>query len=81
MADIALTVDGLIYGGWKSVSVRRSIETVAGTFSLSASERWPGQQALKAILPGQKCTVSMATWSSPDTLTTCRRRIPPPATT
>ena len=59
MADIALTVDGLIYGGWKSVSVRRSIETVAGTFSLSASERWPGQQALKAILPGQKCTVAI----------------------
>lgn len=59
MADVALTVDGLVYGGWKSVTVRRSIETVAGTFSLAVSERWPGQQALKAILPGQKCTVAV----------------------
>ena len=59
MSDVTLTVDGLIYGGWKSVSVRRSIETISGTFSLSVSERWPGQQALKAILPGQKCLVTL----------------------
>ncbi len=59
MSEITLTVDGLIYGGWKSVSVRRSIETIAGTFSLSVSERWPGQQTLNAILPGQKCRVTL----------------------
>ena len=59
MSDVTLTVDGLICGGWKSVSVRQSIETISGTFSLSVSERWPGQQTLKAILPGQKCLVTL----------------------
>ena len=37
MSDVTLTVDGLIYGGWKSVSVRQFIETISGTFSLSVS--------------------------------------------
>lgn len=59
MSEASLTLDGTSYGGWKSVTVRRSIETVAGTFSLGLSERWPGQQARRGILPGQACTVAM----------------------
>ena len=55
MSEVELRIDDRIYGGWKTVRVRRSIETIAGTFSLSVSEHWPGQQSLKAILPGQKC--------------------------
>lgn len=50
-----LKVDGVYYGGWKSVRVTRSIEQLAGTFDLEITERWPGQPAASPIRPGQKC--------------------------
>lgn len=59
MSDVVLTVGSSVYGGWKTVSVSRSIEQIAGTFGLGISERWPGQQALRGILPGNVCTVAI----------------------
>lgn len=55
--DITLTVDGKIYGGWKSASISRGIEQVAGTFTLGVTERWPGQPERRELHAGQECTV------------------------
>jgi len=57
VSDLTLLVNGTVYGGWKLVQVTRSIEQIAGTFTLGVSERWPGQQAWRGILPGHRCTV------------------------
>lgn len=50
-----LKVDGVLYGGWKTLRVTRSIEQLAGTFELSITERWPGHPDASPIRPGQAC--------------------------
>lgn len=40
MAELLLIVGGRRYGGWKSVRVTRSIESLAGRFDLEVSDRW-----------------------------------------
>lgn len=50
-----LKVEGVYYGGWKTLRVTRSIEQLAGTFDLEITERWPGNPAASPIKPGQKC--------------------------
>lgn len=55
MADIQLLVGGMLYGGWTSVSVTRSIETIAGQFDISLTERWGGQAVSWPIRPGDEC--------------------------
>jgi prophage tail gpP-like protein len=59
MYDAALTVDGRSYSGWKTVKISRSIETISAKFSLSVSERWPGEQAGQPIKPGAACRLSI----------------------
>lgn len=55
MPDIRLSVDGVLYGGWKSIRVSRSIEQVAGSFQLAVSELWPGQDFERRIKDGDAC--------------------------
>lgn len=50
-----LKVGGSYYGGWTSLSVTRSIEQIAGTFSLDVTERWPGSSLQRVIRPGEAC--------------------------
>lgn len=38
-------VNGSAYGGWTSIEVTRSLDTMAGGFSIGTTERWPGQPA------------------------------------
>lgn len=57
MADIQLLVGGMLYSGWTSVSVTRSIETVAGQFDIELTERWGGQAVSWPIRPGDECEV------------------------
>lgn len=57
--DVRLTIAGKPYGGWKSVYIARSIERLAGTFSLTASERWPDQPTRRPINPGDSCNLSI----------------------
>jgi len=59
MAEVALTVNGQIWGGWTSVRIQRSIEQIAGQFSLGLTERWPGQPDRREISPGDSCTVAI----------------------
>ena len=52
-----LNIDSLYYGGWKTMHATRSIETMAGSFDLEVTERWPGQPKSSPIKPGQKCAL------------------------
>jgi prophage tail gpP-like protein len=54
-----LKIDGMIYGGWRRVSVTRSIEQLAGRFDLEITERWPGQPEATPIRPGQRCVLTL----------------------
>lgn len=38
--DVELLVNGQRYSGWKSVRVTRSIENMAGSFALTATDQW-----------------------------------------
>lgn len=54
---VTLLVDGIRHSGWQSVSINRSLETVAGTFSLTLTERWPGEDTARPVMPGRPCQV------------------------
>jgi prophage tail gpP-like protein len=41
--EVILIVEGRRYSGWKSVRVTRSIESIAGSFSFEATDRWADQ--------------------------------------
>lgn len=56
MADaLSLLIDGRLYGGWTSVSVARSMETVSGAFEVQLADRWIGQELRWPIRPGMGC--------------------------
>jgi len=58
MAERAeLHVDGLPFSGWKSVSVNRSIEGLAGSFQFTASERHPDDVLARRARRGDACEV------------------------
>lgn len=57
MSKVELAVNGRLYAGWKQVSITRSIETIAGLFSLGISERWSGQDEVWPILEQDECLV------------------------
>lgn len=59
MPDVQLTVDGRRFEGWTSVEIRRGIQQMSGSFSLTHTEHWPGQQAGQAMKPGDRCTVAI----------------------
>lgn len=57
MSDVRLKVNGILYGGWKTVRIQRSIEQIAGKFELTVTERWAGQDTPRPIRPGEECQV------------------------
>lgn len=54
---VTLTVDGLDYGGWKSVEISADLERQFRSFSLNITWQWPGQLEVKPIKPGSRCQV------------------------
>lgn len=65
MADVELTVNGRVYRGWTSIRVTRGLEAIAGSFDLSVSERWSGQNDPWPIVDGDACTVAIAGFVDP----------------
>lgn len=59
MVDVALIVNGRRYGGWKSVRVTRSLESIAGSFELDVSDRWGGQEEPWPIAEYDTCRVEI----------------------
>lgn len=53
-----LQVNGKLYGGWKTMLVNASIETISGDFDLGYFYSWDGQKALP-INDGDACKVRM----------------------
>ncbi len=56
---IELRVNGNVHGGWKDARVTRSIDRACGDFSMTVSERYPGQASNMDIRPGDQCTVQV----------------------
>ncbi|MFJ7109130.1 phage baseplate assembly protein [Pseudomonas sp. NPDC098740] len=54
---VTLTVDGLEYGGWKSVQITADLERQFRTFKLDITWQWPGQTLVRRIQPGAPCEV------------------------
>lgn len=59
MGEIYLTVNGKRYSGWKSARVTRGIEAIAGSFALTAADRWADLKEPWPILEGDACEVSI----------------------
>jgi len=57
--DITLMVDGVRFDGWTSARVTRSLDAVAGTFSLSLTDRWPGRENPRPIRPFSSCVLKL----------------------
>jgi prophage tail gpP-like protein len=56
---VELVIGAKAYSGWQKISIERSLETIAGAFDLTVSERWAGQQAMKAIAPQDRGRVTI----------------------
>lgn len=54
-----LSVNGKLYGGWKTAKIKRSIEALSGSFSLSVSERWGGQDEPWPIGENDECVIKV----------------------
>lgn len=58
--DVALVLDGASYKGWKTISVSRGMAQVAGKFSLSVTEKHPGNQTAYKFRLNSPCQVTLA---------------------
>lgn len=54
---VTLSVAGMDYRGWKTVSITAGIEQQARTFSLGVTWRWPGQGVEIPVSQGALCEV------------------------
>lgn len=59
MSEVTLLVGGKRYGGWKSVRVTRSIESLAGSFALDVSDRWGALDEPWPIAEEDPCRVEI----------------------
>ena len=58
MSDrVKLIIGGSSYSGWQSISITRSIESFAGSFSLSVTDRWSDFGESSAINDEDPCKV------------------------
>lgn len=54
-----LEIDGVEHGGWLGIEVNKSLENLAGAFSLALTDRWAGSSTAMSIVPGAKCKVTI----------------------
>lgn len=55
---VRLRVNGVDYGGWRSVEISAGIERVARDFRLSVTDRWPGSgEHVQRLRPFDRCEV------------------------
>lgn len=59
MSEVSLAVNGLLYKGWLSVRVTRTIESLAGSFALDVSDRWGNAGEIWPIAEGDECRVDI----------------------
>ncbi|MBP0493987.1 phage baseplate assembly protein [Pararoseomonas indoligenes] len=56
--DLSLIVNGRIWSGWDGIAVTRSCERLPSVFSLSLTQRFPGEADL-SFMPGDPCIVRL----------------------
>lgn len=59
MSDAVLLVNGRAFDGWETVTVRRSVEAVAGTFELKVTDRWADLSEPWPLFAGDACTLRL----------------------
>ena len=59
MTAVTLTIGGRRHEGWTSATVVRALETIAGSFRISLSERSPGETTPRVIRHGDACEVAL----------------------
>lgn len=59
MDKVELFVNGKIFGGWKDVSITRSLNAISGSFSLGVTDRWSGQAEPWVVAPDDECVVKV----------------------
>ncbi|KMQ72828.1 phage baseplate assembly protein [Marinobacter subterrani] len=59
MSELMLRVDGKLHGGWKNVTIRRSLKQMADTFEVSLTEKWADSPEPRPLRPGQSVTVEI----------------------
>lgn len=57
MSNLVLIINGRQFGGWKGISVKRSMEALCGSFELNVTDRWGVQGEQWQIKEGDECTV------------------------
>ncbi len=53
--EVQLKVDDIDYGGWTSMRITRSIESISGSFELTVSDNWSGENITRPIKKGALC--------------------------
>jgi len=59
MSDLALKVDGQIYGGWKSIKIQRGMRRFADTFELELTDKWANSKTKRAVNEDSPCVVEI----------------------
>lgn len=57
MPEVRLTVDGAEWGGWQSYRINLGMQQLSGSFDLTLTERWAGQESRRALRVGAPCTL------------------------
>lgn len=57
--DCKLYVNGQVFSGWTALTVRQSLSSVAGAFTVAFTDRWSGQSTTWVIAPGAKCRLEL----------------------
>jgi len=58
---LKLMVNGKGHEGWTQVVIKRSMKAIAGSFSLSVSDRWAEEKQGLPVVPGDECRVQIGT--------------------
>ena len=56
---VALLINDRRHIGWTEATVTRSLETISGAFTVTLSEREPGETTPRVIRPGNACRVQL----------------------
>ena len=56
---VILSIGNTQFGGWENISINLGIKQMAGEFSLTASDKWPGSWGNQRIQRGDACTVAI----------------------
>ncbi|WP_155976269.1 phage baseplate assembly protein [Novispirillum itersonii] len=57
MNKVWVKVNSVLYGGWKSVTITRSLEAAASTFAMDISEKYPSTGEQLTLKPGDKVQI------------------------